>query len=86
MKYFEPTKEELEIEKAFRKGGLVRVKNFAKEKREAMLAARNTLNKIRNINLRVTEKTLHKLRSRAIEEGIPCQTLAASVLHKFANQ
>lgn len=85
MKYFKPTKEELEIEKAFIEGKLVRVKNFAKEKKEAMLAARNTLNKIRNINLRVTEKTLYKLKSRAIEEGIPYQTLASSVLHKFAN-
>jgi len=85
MKYFEPTREELEIEKAFKEGKLVRVKNLAKEKKEAMLAARNTLNKIRNINLRVTEKTLYKLKSKAIEEGIPYQTLASSVLHKFAN-
>ena len=85
MKYFEPTKEELEIERAFKEGKLVRVENFAKEKKEAMLAARNTLNKIRNINLRVTEKTLYKLKSKAIEEGIPYQTLASSVLHKFAN-
>lgn len=86
MKYFEPTKEELEIEKAFKEGKLVRVKNFAKEKKEAILAARNTLNKIRNINLRLTEKTLYKLKAKAIEEGIPYQTLASSVLHKFATQ
>jgi len=86
MKYFEPTREELEIEKAFKEGKLVRVKNLAKEKKEAMLAARNTLNKIRNINLRVTEKTFYKLKSKAIKEGIPYQTLASSVLHKFANR
>lgn len=86
MKYFEPTKEELEIEKAFKEGKLVRVKNFAKEKKEAILAARNTLNKIRNINLRLTEKTLYKLKAKAIEEGIPYQTLASSVLHKFVNK
>ena len=86
MKYYELTKEEKEKERAFKEGKLVRVENFAKEKKEAMLAARNTLNKIRNINLRVTEKTLYKLKSKAIEEGIPYQTLASSVLHKFANQ
>lgn len=86
MKYFEPTNEELEIEKAFKEGKLVRVKDFAKEKKEAMLAARYTLNKNRNINIRLTQKTLSRLKTKAIEEGIPYQTLASSVLHKFVNQ
>ena len=85
MKYCEPTKEEKEIEKAFKEGKLVRVKNFAREKREAALAAKYTLEKIKNINLRVTTKTLYKLKAKAIEEGIPYQTLASSVLHKYAN-
>lgn len=86
MKYFEPTNEELKIEKAFKKGKLVRVKDFAKEKKEAMLVARYTLNKNRNINIRLTEKTLSMLKTKAIEEGIPYQTLASSVLHKFVSQ
>lgn len=85
MKYFEPTKEEKEIEKAFKEGKLVRVKNFAKEKREAILAAKYTLEKVKNINLRITTKTLYKLKAKAVEEGIPYQTLASSVLHKYAN-
>ena len=86
MKYFEPTKEELEIEKAFKEGKLVRVENPTREKKEAILTARNTLNKIRNINLRLTEKTLYKLKAKAIEEGVPYQTLASSILHKFVNK
>ena len=86
MKFFELTKEEKEIEKAFKEGKLVRVKNFAAEKRRAMAIARNTLRKEKNINIRVTEKTLHGLRRKAIEEGIPYQTLAASILHKYVSE
>ncbi|HTK03785.1 MAG TPA: antitoxin [Alphaproteobacteria bacterium] len=85
MKYFEPDEEEKEIIEAFEKGKMVRVKNFAEEKKKAMLAAKYTLEKIRNINLRVTTKTLFKLKNKALEEGIPYQTLASSVLHKFVN-
>jgi predicted DNA binding CopG/RHH family protein len=51
-------------------------------KRELQQAARNTLKKTRNINIRLTERDLHKLKVRAAEEGIPYQTLAASILHK----
>lgn len=85
MKYFEPTKEELEIEKAFREGKLKRVKNFGKVKKDLEETAKYTLEKTKNVNLRITAKTFFKLKSRAFEEGIPYQTLAASVLHKFAN-
>lgn len=85
MKYFEPDQEEKEIIEAFKKGKMSRVKNFKKIKQELEEAAKNTLNKIKNINLRVTAKTYFKLKSKAIEEGIPYQTLASSVLHKYVN-
>jgi len=76
---------EIIVSQHLRAGEWKRVKNFEKEKEEVMLTARNTLAKNKNINIRVTVKTLLKLRSRAVEEGIPYQTLASSVLHKFAN-
>ena len=85
MKYYELTDEEKEILKDFESGKLRRVKNFQKEKRRMMAIARNTFNKAKNINLRLTEKTLYKLKTKAREEGIPYQTLASSVLHKFVN-
>ena len=85
MKYFEPDKEEKEIIEAFKKGKMVRVKNFKKVKLELEEAAENTLSKTKNINLRLTAKTYYKLKTRAVEEGIPYRTLASSVLHKFAN-
>lgn len=82
---FELDKEEQEIEKAFERGELKRIKNFKQEKRRLMEAARNTLNKTRNINLRLSERTLARLKTKAMEEGLPYQTLASSILHKYAN-
>lgn len=51
-------------------------------KKELHQIAKNTLNKTRNINIRLTERDLNRLKAKAIEEGIPYQTLAASILHK----
>lgn len=83
MKYYELTKEEEKILNDIESGKYVRVKNFEKEKKRAMEIARNTLNKTKNINIRLAQKTLLKLKARAIEEGIPYQTLASSILHKY---
>jgi predicted DNA binding CopG/RHH family protein len=71
-----------EIERALDKGELKSVPNLAARKRELQEIARNTLNKTRNINIRLTERDLHRLKAKAIEEGIPYQTLASSILHK----
>lgn len=82
MKYFELDKEEQEMLDSIERGEWVTVKNFAKAKRELMVAARNTLNKTRNINIRLSEKDLYKIKAKAVDEGIPYQTLATSILHK----
>lgn len=84
MKYYELDKEEKELLKEVELGQWKRVKNFQKVKKELEQAVKNTLNKTRNINIRLSERTLYKLKAKAIEEGIPYQTLAASVLHKYA--
>jgi predicted DNA binding CopG/RHH family protein len=47
-------------------------------------AARATLAKDQRINIRLPSPVLAALRARAVEEGMPYQTLIASVLHKFA--
>jgi predicted DNA binding CopG/RHH family protein len=86
MKYYELDKEEKQLLKEVEAGEWKRVKNFAKLKKYYQQIARNTLNKNRNINIRITERTFFKLRTKAIEEGIPYQTLASSVLHKFVNK
>lgn len=86
MKYFELDDEEKQLLREIEGGEWKPVKNFAKFKREAMEAARNTLNKTKNINLRLSERDLYKLKSKAIKEGLPYQTLASSILHKAAGE
>ncbi len=82
MKYYELTKEEQEILDGVENGEFVPVENQEEAKKEAILAARNTLNKVKNINIRLTLRDLQKLKVKATEEGIPYQTLASSILHK----
>lgn len=82
MQDYDLDKEEQELLKAFENGKLVPVANQKKEKATARAAAKATLNKTRNINIRLSERDLYKLKAKAIEEGIPYQTLAASILHK----
>ena len=47
--------------------------------------AKNSLAKKKNVNLRLSARDLFKLKSKAIEEGVPYQTLMSSILHKFVN-
>jgi len=61
------------------------VKKFDQEKEKAMTAARNTLKKEKRINLRLTQKDYHQIQIKAIEEGIPYQTLISSLVHKYLN-
>ena len=84
MKYFDLDQEEKQIESDFAKGEFKSVKNLAKWKKYYQKIAKNSLGKTKNVNLRISLHTLHNLKTRAVREGIPYQTLAGSVLHKYA--
>lgn len=45
--------------------------------------ARNTLQKNKRINIRLAERDLVGIQTKAMEEGLPYQTLISSVLHKY---
>lgn len=45
--------------------------------------AKETFNKKRKINLRLTERDAELAQIRALQEGIPYQTLLSSVIHKY---
>ncbi len=61
------------------------VKNIDQEREKAIAAARNTLKKDKRINLRLSQKDYHQIQVKAIEEGIPYQTLISSLVHKYLN-
>jgi predicted DNA binding CopG/RHH family protein len=83
---FELDKEEQaeieEIEAALEAGTLESVPDLEKRKKELQQIARASLNKTKNINIRLTERDLHRLKVKAAKEGLPYQTLASSILHK----
>ena len=47
--------------------------------------ARATLKKYRRLNIRLSSKDLEAIQKRALAEGLPYQTLIASLLHKYAS-
>ena len=47
--------------------------------------AKATFKKDRRVNIRISTKDLEAIQKRAIEEGIPYQTLIASLLHKYVS-
>lgn len=44
-----------------------------------------TYKKDKLVNIRISTKNLEALQQRALQEGIPYQTLVSSVLHKYIN-
>ena len=54
-------------------------------KTELTEIAENTFKKDKRINIRLSSHDLSAIQRRAFEEGIPYQTLVASVLHKFVS-
>ncbi len=47
--------------------------------------AEATFRKDRRVNIRISSRDLNLLQRRALSEGIPYQTLIASVLHKYVD-
>ncbi|MEX0896189.1 MAG: CopG family antitoxin [Patescibacteria group bacterium] len=77
--------EEKEIITAFAAGELVPVRNAVLEKFRLKAAAKHTQPRLKNknINLRINEDDLQRLKARAAKEGMPYQTLLTSLIHKF---
>ena len=60
------------------------VKNIQQERKEALEAASNYLQKDARINIRISSSDLMRIKQRAAYEGLPYQTLIASILHKYS--
>lgn len=57
------------------------------DKRKSFLAqvAEETFKKDKRINIRISSRDLSAIQRRALEEGMPYQTLVASILHKYVS-
>jgi len=75
---------EREILTAFEQGKLKSVATKAELER-FRAAARATAVKDRRVNIRLSSIDLNDIQVKALEEGMPYQTLIASVLHKYVS-
>ena len=84
MKNIQLDKEEQELLNAFESGEFQSDitpsrKKFIEE------SAAQTFKKDKRINIRLSGRDLIAIQKRALEEGMPYQTLVASIIHKYAS-
>lgn len=78
-------KNEKELLDSFEKREWKSVTNLSKRKTELKEYARDTIKKNKRVNIRISERDLNELQRIAVREGLPYQTLIASILHKYVN-
>ena len=76
---------EREVLGAYEKGALVSARPTKAQLAGFRDAARATFIKDRRVNIRLSTADLMDIQARAYEEGVPYQTLIASVLHKYVS-
>ena len=84
MKKNKLNQEDQELLEAFEAGEF---ESDLKNERRAQLTklAEDAIKKDKRINIRISSRDLEALQRRAIEEGLPYQSLVSSVLHKYVS-
>jgi predicted DNA binding CopG/RHH family protein len=77
--------DELELLASYEQNEWQSAKNVKEQKEQYRTYARAMFRKDRRVNIRISEKDLLDLQKRAVREGLPYQTLIASVLHKYTS-
>ncbi|WP_076792470.1 antitoxin [Chlorobium sp. KB01] len=75
--------EEAELIKSVEAGEWTSVADLASMKERLAKAAAETALKDYRINVRISKRDVEALKTKALEEGIPYQTLVTSILHKY---
>ena len=63
-----------------------RVEHFEDELMDAKMAAKNFLNKSKNINIRIPEFDMLLLKRKSAELNIPYQTILSSLIHQYVTE
>ena len=77
--------EEQSLLKSVERGEWKSVDSLEAEIAKAKKAAENFLGKDTRVNIRISSSDLGRLKRIAAYEGLPYQTLIASILHKYAS-
>lgn len=75
--------EEAELINSVEAGEWSSVADLISIKERLMKAASETALKDYRINVRISKRDVEALKTKALEEGIPYQTLVTSILHKY---
>lgn len=78
-------KEEKELLESYERDEWQPVANQEAEMERYEAYAKATFKKDKRVNIRISSKDLESIQKRALEEGIPYQTLMSSVLHKYVS-
>lgn len=79
------SKQEKEIAESVERGDWRSVRGVKKQIKRYQEYAKATVRKDKRVNIRMSEKDLIRIRKKAMEEGLPYQTLISSVLHRYVN-
>ena len=77
------SQEEKELLQSYEQDEWRSVANVEEEKGRYQAYAHATVKKDERVNIRLSRRDLQAIQKRALEEGLPYQTLIASVLHKY---
>ena len=75
--------EESELINSVEAGEWSSVSDLPSMKERLLKAASETALKDYRINVRISKRDVEALKTKALEEGIPYQTLVTSILHKY---
>ncbi len=78
-------RDEKEILESVERGEWRPVKEKKGHRNQYARYAKATFRKDRRLNIRISSKDLEAIQKRALEEGLPYQTLISSLLHKYAS-
>jgi predicted DNA binding CopG/RHH family protein len=80
-----PDPEEQEILDSFDRDEWRSIPDLESEQARYREVAKATFRKDRRVNIRISQSDLESIQIRALQDGIPYQTLMASILHKYVN-
>jgi predicted DNA binding CopG/RHH family protein len=78
-------RKEKELLASFERGEWKSVPTLKSDRKRYQRYASATFKKDRRINIRISAKDLEAIQKRALEEGLPYQTLISSLLHKYVS-
>lgn len=77
--------EEKDILDSYKQDQWKPAKNRKREVKKLQQYARNTLQKDKRINIRMSSADLDRVRVIATQQGIPYQTLISNIIHKYVS-